>query len=111
LIKVGIGGTETKIGAGRKNTALILATDANAPAAKTCKDYRGGGLSDWFLPSKDELNELYKNKDLVGNMGTDWYWSSSQDQSNDAWCQGFIYGSQVTGFKDNNYYVRPIRVF
>ena len=72
--------TGMAIGTGRKNTALILTTDANAPAAKACKEYNNNGKTDWFLPSRDELNELYKNKALVYNIDTDYpyYWSSSQ---------------------------------
>jgi len=96
-----ITGTGTAIGSGRRNTALILATDAAAPAAKACKDYRGGGKTDWFLPSKDELNELYKNRAVVGITGRD-YWSSSQGGLNQygvrkAWYQVFS-GGGITVF-------------
>ena len=105
-------GTETAIGTGRRNTALILATDANAPAAKACKDYRGGGKTDWFIPSKDELNELYKNSKLVGNMKDNRYWSSSQSNSNNVWFQYFANGGQGNYLKANGgYNVRAIRAF
>jgi hypothetical protein len=73
-----INGLSENIGTGRNNTKLILATDPNAPAAKACVDYRGGGLSDWFLPSDKEMGELHKNKALVPNMGTNRYWLSTQ---------------------------------
>jgi uncharacterized repeat protein (TIGR02543 family) len=109
-----ISGTGTEIGTGRKNTALILATDANAPAAKACKDYSGGGKTDWFLPSQYELNELYKNRGVVGNMGSSYYWSSSQHYygSDSAWSQYFANGGQDNGIKGNNLYdVRAIRAF
>ena len=109
-----ISGTETAIGTGRKNTALILATDANAPAAKACKDYQGpNNLTDWFLPSKDELNELYEGRSNVGNMGTNWYWSSSQNGNSygNAWSQNFDNGYQSYYAKGNKYYVRAVRAF
>ena len=61
-----VAGTGTEIGTGKQNTALILAVDADAPAAKACADYRGGGFSDWFLPSRDELFMMYWN--LFGNQ-------------------------------------------
>ena len=107
-----IAGTGTAIGAGRKNTALILATDANAPAAKACSNYQGGGRSDWFLPSKDELNLLYENRASVGNTTANWYWSSSQDDHDHAWGQDFFNGYELDYFKDySNYNVRAVRAF
>jgi hypothetical protein len=74
--------TQEAIGTGRRNTALILAKDVDAPAAKACNDYSNNGQSDWFLPSKDELYQLSVNKASVGNLETEWtiagYLSSSQ---------------------------------
>jgi uncharacterized repeat protein (TIGR02543 family) len=64
------------LGTGRKNTALILAEDSTAPAAKSCVDYSGiNNLTDWFLPSRAEFAELYKIKDVIG-ISTGLYWSS-----------------------------------
>jgi len=108
-----IAGTGTAIGTGRKNTALILATDAAAPAAKACKEYSGGGKNDWFLPSKDELNELHKNRTSVGNTTTaNSYWSSSQASNNTAWVHSFLgSGTQATNNKEDAINVRAIRAF
>ena len=72
-----ITGLGTAIGTGRANTAAILAVDANAPAAKACKDYTGGGKNDWFLPSYDELIEMYKARTRLG-MPSARFWSSTQ---------------------------------
>ena len=58
--------TGIEIGTGKANTAAILAVNVIAPAAKACNDYNGGGKSDWFLPSRDELNEMYKVKTRLG---------------------------------------------
>jgi hypothetical protein len=107
-----ISGTGEAIGTGRKNTALILATDVNAPAAKACKDYSNGGKTDWFLPSNDELNQLYVNRASVGNMGTGNYWSSSQSVIGYACFQDFSNGSQkVVTNKSPTYTVRAVRAF
>jgi len=114
-------GTGTQIGTGRNNTALILAVDVDAPAAKACKRYNNGGKTDWFLPSKDELNMLYLARDCVGNMRTDWpYWSSSAelprypgDISGLAWLQRFD-DSSKSGTGSYEYsagYVRAVRAF
>jgi hypothetical protein len=99
-------------GTGRKNTALILATDVNAPAAKACNDYSASGKTDWFLPSKDELNLLYVNRTSVGNV-TSSYWSSSQPQRGEysAWHQTFTNGYQNYDAKHFTVSVRAVRAF
>jgi len=105
-----ISGTDTVIGTGRKNTYLILASDENAPAAKACKDLTTGDKTDWFLPSKDELNELYTNRSLFDNLGTDSYWSSSRKSDGRAWYHDFTYG-QFDTWDDTPYSVRAVRAF
>jgi hypothetical protein len=114
-----IEGTARGLGAGRENTALILETDANAPAAKACKDYNNGGKIDWFLPSEEELYQLYVNRDSVGNLKTTednvnythYYWSSSQYYNTHAWYKIFSDGIQSGMEKDTTRSVRPVRAF
>jgi hypothetical protein len=117
---INISGTETGIGTGRKNTALILAAYANSEAAKSCNDYRGpNNLTDWFLPSKDELNQLYINRSSVGNMvvtktgsAAPAYWSSSQGNLDCAWRLFSNNGEQDRyGEKGKGHFVRPIRAY
>lgn len=125
----------TEIGYGEKNTqGIIESCGEKGIAAEICIAYRGGGKSDWFLPSKDELNLMYENLYLAGigdfvENGS--YWSSTEGQYcigfrdgkpswiNYAWCQifdkryqfggrSFIqYRSDVDGGKR----VRAIRAF
>jgi len=113
LTSTSIPGTGIAIGTGRQNTALILAIDANAPAALACRNYSNNGLTDWFLPSRDELNQLYRNRASVGNLGTSWFWSSSQGNNNHlaALIQNFGGGNQLGSFKDYEYLVRAVRAF
>jgi hypothetical protein len=112
-IRTNISGTDTEFGAGRKNTALILAVDAAAPAAKACRDYSYGGKTDWFLPSAYELGILFRSGNFVGNMGTDYYWSSSQygSLSYGAWNQYLFTGYHASHAKNNTYSVRAVRAF
>ena len=107
-------GTETGFGKGRNNTTLILVTDANAPAALACRAYRGpNNKDDWFLPSKNELNQLYINKNYVGlNDSTKTYWSSSE-YSTIGFAQDQYFGDGTSAFygKIGTSSVRPIRAF
>ena len=84
---------ETKLdnidmGNGRRNTALILASDIYAPAALACKNTTSGGKNDWFLPSSEELLQLQRHyqangKGTYAGLELDgWYWSSSQSNAN-----------------------------
>jgi hypothetical protein len=79
--------TSVPLGSGRINTDTIMQAlgEDYGTAARECRKYTGGGYLDWFLPSKDELNKLYINKDLIGGFtcnDTGEYWSSSS-ASND----------------------------
>jgi len=104
--------TALVIGSGRNNTAIILAADVFAPAVKACYEYSNNGKTDWFLPSKDELNRLYINRAYVGNLGTLNYWSSSQSNSSGAYYSMFRDGYQGSfGKYAENGYVRAIRAF
>jgi hypothetical protein len=110
---IGIDGTFTDIGTGQANTGLIVSgcTGNTMIAATSCDNLVLNGYSDWFLPSKDELNEMYKLKDLIlGDFDLyDNYWSSSQYNPEAAWIQYFLNGTQSRGDKDQLYRVRPIR--
>lgn len=103
------------IGTGRFNTSSFhSSTTHNTPAADYCYNFDGGGMNDWFLPSKDELNELYNKKGLFGNFQNDRYWTSTQDSdypSSHAWYQDFSDGSQGVEEKEREMYVRPMRAF
>ena len=56
-----------------------------------------GGKSDWFLPSKDELNALYDFHALNARpaMKKAPYWSSSENGPNYAFYQLFQDGTRI----------------
>ena len=74
--------TGTAIGTGAANTKLIIKACGKDSAAGAASAYRGGSLSDWYLPSKLELNQMYVRRTVVGLVdgitGDQIYWSSSQ---------------------------------
>ncbi len=112
------GNTSTAYGTGQANTTAIMAQNGyTGGAAKVCDDYinaeTGTGVySDWYLPSREELNKLYKMK-LLGFGGfTDYsYWSSSEYNYNSAWSQYFYTDIQSSEGKDFHYHVRAVRSF
>jgi hypothetical protein len=105
------GSDATAIGAGAANTAAMLAT-CTSDAAFAAHAYRGGGRTDWYLPSRDELRRLFLRKDLVGGFIQHGYWSSSQVDATNAWIQDF-YADYQPAPSDKSFanYVRPIRAF
>jgi hypothetical protein len=112
-----IDGTQTNIGSGKRNTQLIVEylgrTGESGRAAQLCDSLNVDGYDDWFLPSKDELNLMYRNlkQKGLGDFSSNWYWSSSQDSTNSSWVQNFSDGSQDYNPKNNTYSVRCVRAF
>ena len=76
-------------------------------AKKACEGLGNG----WRLPTKDELNLMYENKDKIGGFARNGYWSSTEYDGNGAWRQGFSNGPQ--GNYGKVYYngVRAVRSF
>jgi len=104
----------TEIGTGKANTDLMVAVGAcTSGAAVTVRAYTGGGLAtgSWFLPSKDELRQLYTQRDFVGGFSDGNYWSSSQRAASSAYIQPFGSGIRGVGSKGKTYPVRPVRAF
>ena len=126
------------VGMGSANTAAIKArmtagsVASSDYAAGMASAYAGGGLTDWFLPSKDELNAMCNySRTWTGTPSTlactgaqngafaagtygfasDYYWSSSQSTASLAWGQYFGGGSQDGVSKSSPRRVRPVRAF
>ena len=137
-----------EIGQGRANTKMIIVAknsiwqicSTSVSAANIAATYNGGGKTDWFLPSRKELdalcNEFFKgrsgaknsvdkcqgsgntnavtsatNATPVWSFAADYYWSSSESFANTAWLQSFNDGNQSYSSKYVTYYVRPVRAF
>ena len=96
-------GTKTEIGTGRENTRLIVNHDSGSMTLKTgitlMNRAKVNGCADWFIPSKEEANELACSglaKDIFDN---EWIFSSSEVSAQDAWV--WYINSQVW-----NYYLK-----
>jgi hypothetical protein len=112
------GATGIAIGTGQSNTiAIITSQGAGSYAASLCDSYSvtlgAVTYTDWFLPSKDELNQLYQNLKLnnFGGFANNYYWSSTEFNNYLAWRQGFFNGYQNYGVKYNTFRVRAVRAF
>ncbi len=73
-----IGVSGWNIGDGFTNTQMILDYMSGDIAAELAASYTQNGFNDYFLPSRDELNEMYLHRDMVGGFDLTWYWSSSE---------------------------------
>jgi hypothetical protein len=126
----GAGALQTAIGTGYQNSDAIVAQTGNVAAtsaAVAARAYRGNSLSDWYLTSKDELNQMCKwargqawtsdatvctsDGKLAAGFVQQKYWSSSETIASAAWVQHFGTLFQADAFKTSAFYVRPVRAF
>ena len=80
-------------------------------AREYCKTLNYGGYNDWSLPTKDELDKMYDNKNQIGNFKLDCYWSDTEHSQCYAWDQCFNSGTQAATDNDWIGRVRVIRRF
>jgi len=116
------------IGSGYQNTLDILAQDCQTQnegitAAQAAFNYSSLGYTGWFLPSDDELFEMYQTigpggsegniggfeTDLTASVYNDRYWSSSEISSDKSWDIYFTNGASNDQGKATSIRVRPIR--
>ena len=106
-------GAGAEIGDGDTNTNAILNDCTGAPAALAARSLG----ADWFLPSINELKEMYVNKATLeavfgfsafGNQ----YWSSTEYGNPYGWVHNLGTGQKDLNGKANiNSYVRAVRAF
>ena len=105
--------TGTGIGSGMSNTTTADST-CTSGAIQVAADYTNNSKTDWHLPSKDELAQLYAQRTTVGGFSAGYYLSSSENPYpyQYVWVQSFPDGYQTFSSKDFPYfYVRPVRAF
>ena len=117
-IQTTIGGTHLEIGTGQSNTSLIVnGCSESGIAAKVCDDLVLNGFDDWFLPSKDELHQIYLQKGVIGGFYCPCnnycsYWSSSECDGFCAWLFHFDSEGPECEPKSSTFrLIRPVRAF
>jgi hypothetical protein len=86
--------------------------NATHPAGNWTATRSIDGYSDWYLPSRDELNLMYTNKGSMPageGFAADNYWSSTETNAGCACNQPFSTGSLYSNVKSFNFRVRAVR--
>ena len=119
--QIATGAISKSIGDGKSNTSTIVTalSALGMYAAKTCDELDLNSKTDWFLPSEEEMNEMYNNLQAkgLGNFANERYWTSSEfdlSPRGSALYRNFDTSSgQIGGTspKTANYYVRAARSF
>lgn len=110
------GADKTAIGTGYRNTLDIVrqgSVDPLMSGAAYTDAYVHGGKDDWYLPAKDEFQEMYNQRELIGGFSIADYWSSSEVDGHQAWSQFFFDNFPQLLHPKNHYthYIRAIRAF
>jgi hypothetical protein len=99
-----------------ENTEHIVSTCSVAnSAARLCYNYSINELTDWFLPSKNELEVIYASLKKEGFLNSSVYnyiWSSTEFDASNAIEVWFIYDTNsesVVEPKSYNGVVTPVR--
>jgi len=73
----------------------------------------GKNFTDWRLPTKEELNQMYLQKAAIGidDFDNNYYWSSTEYDYGLAWNQNFATGYPHYYGKINGFIVRAVRAF
>lgn len=91
---------------GQSNTAALIESGGDYPAAKAAAAYVADEHADFYLPAAAELYEAWMN---LGDRAWGWHWSSSQRTPGSVLGQYFDVGSQNLMAKYSEFLVRPVR--
>ena len=108
---------------GKSNTEVIAASSSNAKdMCKALETFNAGsdnqGHTDWYVPACGQLALMYLAKTDINaalakiggtTFGSDYYWSSSECDANDAWRVFFYNGYVSFSGKSDDYQVRFVR--
>lgn len=63
-------------------------------ANSACSNLDYAGFNDWLLPNRNELIQMYINKESIGGFVNNYYWSSTSDNSGWPHCINFYDGQE-----------------
>jgi hypothetical protein len=130
-LNIGIAQGGGAIYAGLNNTNVIIANCGTGTAAQLCAAYTAGGtglsgITNWYLPSHDEL-QIMVDQRLIINLTTTpsyagagvLYWASTEYNASIGYCHYSLSAYDYNNYKYATYYssptnlmyVRPIRAF
>lgn len=92
---------------GAANTAALLASEHDHPAAQWAAGLELDGHKDFYLPARRELRLCWTNVPEL--FASAWHWSSTQFSPDVAWIQAFGVGSQGGAHKDYELRARAVR--
>jgi len=95
---------------GEVNTQLLVEALGDASyAAKICDDLVAFGFDDWYLPSRAELDAIFKQNYLISGYSLDDYWSSTETATNMAYTISFESGALNSPTKNQARRCRCVR--
>ncbi len=111
-VGVEVGADGVDVGTGQSNTEAALGHSDEYAAALAAQAVVNG-FDDWFLPSEAEMYLIYVNlvRQGEGGLAEESYWSSTERNPDRAMVIGIGTGGKISGMKDNEYRIRPIRAF
>lgn len=109
-----LGSDALDIGGGSANTRRIVQRCSEAESIiEVVNSYSENGYSDWFIPSRAELDLMWINlhEQGLGDFQPEFYWSSTEQDGDSGWGMYFGTGNQRSLPKWLKERVRPVRTF
>lgn len=112
--------TKTIFNKERKKSKTTMDVSAFTVVKRFKNVSNGKKFKDWKLPSKEEMNVIFQNKDKINEaiallggepLADDYYWTSSVCDYSKSYVQYLKDGKQSCYYNDYAYRVRAVRAF
>ena len=108
-----VGGTSTSIGTGLTNTKNLISKNLTPNTSgwrvlwDMVEQFRSSHSNAWFVPSLQELNQVYPQRSYLENLSTStnyYNWASSENHSDVAYIVNFSIGNSSNYYKYGHYF-------